>query len=137
ELTDRRERVIKLGAADHGGQRRLGINHQAPAVRRVKVIEDERSPPAEHLDEIRIELGAAALAGDCNRRVDTADAPEHLDDISQVDQPRTDRDLVTAKAAGTLAVPALITLPEAGPHLLAQAKACRELVRGPGGGQRP
>ncbi|MGB9227943.1 hypothetical protein, partial [Mycobacterium sp.] len=63
------------------------------------------------------------------RVIDTTGTPEHLHHIGEVDQPRTHRDLVAAKAVGSLTVPALVTLPEAGPHLLTQTKLCGQLVR--------
>src|SRR5262249_5432837 len=40
----------------------------------------------------------------------------------------THRDLVTAKAVGSLTVPALVALLQAGPHLLTQTKLCGQLV---------
>jgi hypothetical protein len=71
----------------------------------------------------------AALACHGDRGAYTTGTPEYLDDVGEVDEARADEDVLAADPERTLPVPTLEALPEAGPNVIAQPEASRQVVR--------
>jgi hypothetical protein len=99
-----------------------------PARRLIELGEHHRRLLAERIDKIRIELRAAPISGDHDRRFGAAGAAEYLDHVREVDQPRADRDLLALHAVCAFAIPALVGLSKALTHMLAEPEPLGKLV---------
>ena len=128
ELADRLQREVELLARDLPRQRRLGCDHRVPARRLIELAQHHRRLLAERVDQIRIELRATALPGDHDRRLDAAGAPEHLDHVREVDQPRADGDVLALDPVCAPAIPPLVRLSKALADVIAEAETLHELV---------
>ena len=118
-------------SSEHGQlERRLGRDHRVPVGGRVEPAREHLGLVAEQLHEVRIELGAAAVAGDRYGGVEASAAVEDLDHVGEVDHPRGHLDVVALQLERAAAVPRLECLPEALANLLAQPQTLRQLVGG-------
>ena len=103
-----------------GGRARLRSHQRLPA-RHGLQLDEQLGAGRRTVDQRRVELRAAPLAGDRHRRLDAARLMEHLDDVGQVDQPGRQLQLFARGAIGlALAVPTFERLRHAAPDRLAR-----------------
>ena len=131
EVGDRLQRGLELLVGEHDPERRLRFDHRRPGRHRVDVAEQRRRLGAEDVHQRRVELGAAALPSDRDRRVHASAAVVDLDDVCEVHQPRGHEDLAAlGLRRHPLAVPALERLVQAFAHLLRRVPSRRRQLVG-------
>jgi len=107
EVRDRLQRGRRLLAGQRRVERGL-CREDVPAGRRVERREHLGRVRAEQIDDLGIEMRAAARLGHLDRRVDAALAVVDLGGVGQVHDPNRKHDLVARRRAGVaVAVPAL------------------------------
>ena len=131
EVRDRRKRRVELLIGHDDLELGRLRDHRVPGRRRLDAVEQLLRIPAERVHDRGVELRAAALTGDRDRRRDAARPVVDLDDVGQAHEPRGHRDGVALRLPGSaLAVPALERLPQAVLHVPAQAEIRRERFGG-------
>ena len=131
EVGDRFERDVELGVREPVARGLRGGENGAPRIDAIEPFEDGLGSICEGVGQVGGELRARSLARHGNGCLGAACAVEDLDHVGQVDELRSDEDVVALRAVGhAAAVPALEALFDRLAYELAEPDPLHQIVGG-------
>ena len=128
EIGHRLQRSVQLRTRDRTSEARFGRENRVPRRRPVQIGEQACSVGAEHVGDIRVELGAAVAGHHPRRGGDAVPARERLGGARDLRQPGGQTDLRAAQLIRLpRAVPTLVGLGDGRAHRVVESQPPREL----------